>query len=164
MVKIVSQHGFAQVELEEQSGQQALRALAPIERGDVLHDFSAVVTRGEPSYLTVQVGDSQHIMLNPSFLQYINHSCAPNVFFDTTQFKLIAIETIEVGDEITFFYPSTEWDMQQPFVCNCKAKNCLGMIRGAKYLTLKNAEQYLFSDYIQQKIYKTISKADAKHA
>jgi len=32
---------------------------------------------------------------------------------------------LKKGDDITFFYPSTEWDMAQGFDCNCGAKVCL---------------------------------------
>lgn len=47
---------------------------------------------------------------------------------------------IKSGEDITFFYPSTEWDMAQGFECSCGAADCLGQIRGAKYLTLKQLE------------------------
>jgi SET domain-containing protein len=40
-------------------------------------------------------------------MQYINHSCDPNVAFDTTAFKLVALKDIKAGDELVFFYPST---------------------------------------------------------
>jgi hypothetical protein len=46
-------------------------------------------------------------MLNPEWLQYINHSCDPNVAFDTAAFKLIALKDVKPGDELCFFYPST---------------------------------------------------------
>jgi len=39
---------------------------------------------------------------------------------------------LQVGDELTFFYPSTEWDMAQPFDCLCGAPTCRGRISGAK--------------------------------
>jgi hypothetical protein len=33
---------------------------------------------------------------------------------------------IEVGQELTFFYPSTEWDMAQGFECICGTATCRG--------------------------------------
>ena len=39
---------------------------------------------------------------------------------------------LKPGDELTFFYPSTEWDMAQGFDCFCGAKTCRGFISGAK--------------------------------
>lgn len=44
------------------------------------------------------------------------------------------------GDELTFFYPSTEWDMAQPFDCHCGSENCLGKVRGASELTREELE------------------------
>ena len=72
--------------------------------------FGAGITQSYPTYLTVQTGTNRHITLMPEFLQYINHSCSPNVFFDTTSMQLICLQPLQPGDEFTFFYPSTEWD------------------------------------------------------
>lgn len=65
-----------------------------------------------------QVGPTQHIMLSPEWLQYINHSCDPNVFFDTASFKLIALKDIAAGDELCFFYPRCGmWHLQLALAC-----------------------------------------------
>lgn len=53
----------------------------------------------------LQVGETEHIMLSPEWLQYVNHSCTPNVFFDTSTLKLIALKDIKAGEELCFFYP-----------------------------------------------------------
>jgi hypothetical protein len=58
-----------------------------------------------PTYLSVQVADDRHIHLAPEFLQYINHSCEPNTFFDTKNGKVVALRDITPNEEITFFYP-----------------------------------------------------------
>ena len=49
----------------------------------VICSFSAGITQSYATYLTVQTGADRHITLMPEFLQYINHSCGPNVFFNT---------------------------------------------------------------------------------
>ncbi|KAB8242433.1 hypothetical protein BDV35DRAFT_366204 [Aspergillus flavus] len=43
---------------------------------------------------------------------------------------------LTVGDELTFFYPSTEWTMVQPFQCGCGAglRRCLGRVAGASQI------------------------------
>ena len=41
---------------------------------------------------------------------------------------------LKVGEEMTFFYPSTEWDMDQGFDCFCGSEVCLGYIGGAKHM------------------------------
>ncbi|MCJ1477547.1 hypothetical protein MMC13_006219 [Lambiella insularis] len=38
---------------------------------------------------------------------------------------------LTAGEELTFFYPSTEWEMAQPFDCRCGAKTCAKRISGA---------------------------------
>jgi hypothetical protein len=97
-------------------------------------------------------------MLDPEFLQYINHSCNPNVFFDTQKRVVIALGNIEIGEEFTFFYPSTEWSMDRGFDCICQSKNCLGYIQGAAHLPPNVLKKYKLSQYIQQKLKKDDDK------
>ena len=123
---------------------------------DIICAFGASKSLARPYYLTVQVGDRQHIMLEPEFLQYINHSCAPNVFFDGRDRVVKAINKIEIGEELTFFYPSTEWSMDREFDCNCQSKNCLGTIRGAAYLPLDILTKYQIAQHIQQRLLKRV--------
>ena len=47
---------------------------------------------------------------------------------------------LKAGEELTFFYPSTEWDMDQGFDCFCGSKVCLGYIGGAKHMKLAQLE------------------------
>jgi hypothetical protein len=149
---IISQHGFAVVVFHTDIQQHALHATQYIAAGEVISFFNAKETFTRPSYLTVQVGVQQHITLMPEFLQYINHSCNPNVFFDTTLMQLICIRPIAKSEELRFFYPSTEWQMDQPFVCNCGANNCLQLIQGAAYLSNSAIAQHRFTDFIKQQL------------
>ena len=121
--------------------------------------FFAKEILSEPNYLTVQIGDNKHISLQPEFLQYTNHSCAPNAFFDTTAMQLVCVKKIKKGDEITFFYPSSEWAMEQPFTCHCGAPDCLGTIQGAAYLPTEILGKYQLTDFIHQQI-KSFSNED----
>jgi hypothetical protein len=95
----------------------------------------ARITTATPSkkaYSSVQVSENSHIELN-SELVYINHSCKPNLVFDMAKFEVRVHDGRELkkGDGLTFFYPSSEWEMAQPFECGCGEKECLGTIRGA---------------------------------
>jgi hypothetical protein len=148
--QIISHHAFADVLLHTDTNQKSLNATKQIAEGEVVSNFIAKETFTKPTYLTVQVGVDTHITLMPDFLQYINHSCSPNVFFDTTLMQLICIKAIAVGEELRFFYPSTEWQMDQTFVCNCGANNCLQLIQGASYLSQSVIAQYRFTDFIAQ--------------
>ena len=151
-VEIVSEHGFAEILQNTVTNQKSLHALIPFKKGDVLSKFSAGEIYTSPNYLTVQRGVSEHITLMPVFLQYINHSCNPNVFFDTSSMEVIALKDIEPNEEFSFFYPSTEIDMAQPFICYCGSKGCLQNIKGAKYIPGEILKRYRLTGFIQQQL------------
>ncbi|CCX30186.1 hypothetical protein FPQ18DRAFT_103778 [Pyronema domesticum] len=91
---------------------------------------SPPITPATKAYSTVQTSADTHIELN-SDLVYINHSCNPSLIFDIGNMEIRTTREIKVGDELTFFYPSTEWDMAQPFECFCGESCCKGLINGA---------------------------------
>jgi len=140
------------------TGQKSLHAAKAFSAGDVISSFGASFVSTKPSYLTVQVGHRKHIALLPQFLQYANHSCCPNCFFDTTAMQFVAIRDIRPGDELTFFYPSSEWDMAQPFECNCKQPNCLGLISGAAFIPEEVLKNYRLTDFIAAKLKSRLKK------
>lgn len=156
--RIISNHGVAEMRQKVSNEQNALFALQSFQPGEVIAEFWAGTIAAEPTYLTVQVDVGKHITLQPEFLQYINHSCDPNVFFDTTLMQLVALRELNPGDEMTFFYPSTEWKMTQSFNCYCGSSNCLGDIRGAFYLSDDVTKQYRFTDFIQQQLAKRAAR------
>ena len=57
---------------------------------------------------------------------------------------------LKEGDELTFFYPSTEWDMSQPFDCLCKTERCQGRITGAKDMDGKVLAGYWLNKHIEE--------------
>lgn len=150
--RTISIHEIAEVRQRISNQQNALFATVPFLAGELIADFSAGTISSEPTYLTVQVGSGKHITLQPEFLQFINHSCEPNVFFDTSTMKLLALKEIAPGEEMTFFYPSTEWQMSQSFSCYCGSRECLGTIRGAKFLSREAQEKYRLTPFIQQQL------------
>jgi len=62
------------------------------------------------------------------------------------------LQDLTKGDELTFFYPSTEWDMAQPFVCNCGNATCLQLINGASHLNNSTLNNYQLTNFIQQQV------------
>jgi hypothetical protein len=156
--KSISHHVIGEVRQKLSNGQNAFFALRSFRPGDVISDFSAGTISAEPTYLTIQVGVRKHITMQPEHLQYINHSCDPNVFFDTTSMKVIALKELKPGDEMTFFYPSAEWKMAQRFHCYCGHPSCLGEIKGAAYLSKDVLEKYRFTDFIQQQLAKRAAR------
>jgi hypothetical protein len=148
--EVVSRHDFGDVLLNTSTNQKSLHATVALHAGQVFSKFNAGITQSFATYLTVQTGVNTHITLQPEFLQYINHSCAPNVFFDTDVMELVALKELQPGDELTFFYPSTEWEMSQPFVCNCKTPECLQLINGALHLDSSTLNKYRLTNFIKQ--------------
>ncbi|EXJ92755.1 hypothetical protein A1O3_01307 [Capronia epimyces CBS 606.96] len=114
---------------------------------------------------SVQVSETQHIELNCDFL-YVNHSCEPSLEFhvvaDAEEDKpVIEVRVaarrdehgqpvgIQPGDHLTFFYPSTEWIMDQPFECKCGTRSCKGWISGARDMTPDQLRGYFLNAHIE---------------
>ncbi|KAJ5281742.1 hypothetical protein N7478_007114 [Penicillium angulare] len=106
-------------------------------------------TPGKKAYTSVQTGADTHIELN-SDLVFCNHSCAPTVVFDMARMEVRAVDDrpLKKGDALTFFYPSTEWDMDQAFQCTCGANECKGWIAGAKDMPSAVLDEYWLNPHI----------------
>ncbi|KAH7069967.1 hypothetical protein BKA63DRAFT_92495 [Paraphoma chrysanthemicola] len=102
------------------------------------------------AYSSVQASRDLHIELNCD-LVYVNHSCDPSVVFDMQRWEVrVGEKGIKEGEELTFFYPSTEWEMSQPFECLCKSPRCKGLIRGAREMGRKGLEGYWVGRHIEE--------------
>lgn len=143
---------LADVRIDPIHNHRALYSRREFKPEEVISEFTSRSTYKHPNYLTVQLGDTEHIELFPDFLECINHSCDPNCFFDTDKMQLIALKTIAEGEEMTFFYPSTEWDMDQAFQCHCGSEKCIESIKGARYLSKNIVKKYRFTSFIKQKL------------
>ena len=149
---VISSHGFADIINNSNTQQKSLHTTTAFNAGETICKFSAATELENPTYLTVQTGINKHITLSPNFLQYINHSCEPNVFFNTSSMELMALKNISIGDELVFFYPSTEWDMTQSFQCFCGSSACLKEIKGAAYLSADTITKYQFTEFILKQL------------
>ncbi|HXR98355.1 MAG TPA: SET domain-containing protein [Terriglobales bacterium] len=100
-----------------------------------------------PDRYSVQVGKNDHLRPQPALPQgaediylwrYLNHSCNPNTRIVGR--KLLALAAIAAGDELTFDYNCTEYEMATPFPCRCGW--CAGAtVRGFKYLSAEERAQ-----------------------
>lgn len=79
------------------TGCKSLHAATTLIPANIVATIGFKKVLNEPNYLSVQLGDEQHILLEPEYLQYINHSCEPNVFFSTTNMVVTCLKKIEVG-------------------------------------------------------------------
>ena len=97
----------------------------------------------QPTRWTLQVGARVHIEADPAATvneqianfpwRFLNHSCEPNTRI--TGLRVVLLRPVRAGDELTFNYNSTEFDMASPFACHCGSRTCLGVIRGFVHLT-----------------------------
>jgi hypothetical protein len=55
-----------------------------------------------------------------------------------------------VGDKLTFWYPSSEWSMAQPFVCGCGEEWCRGWIAGAGEMEESVVRAYWLNEHIEE--------------
>ena len=115
--------------------------------GALIFHASNYSIQDKATYQTIQIGKDKHIA-NLDMLSYLNHSCRPNTVFEAESLTLRAIKNISNGEEITFFYPSTEWILDRPFLCHCGFHECLGLINGAKFLPLEILQSYYINPHI----------------
>jgi hypothetical protein len=108
--------------------------------GGVVLEFDGVV-RPAPARYSVQVGVDAHLHPEDDAMaaldltrfrwRFLNHSCAPTCRVDGT--RLVALRELAAGEELTFDYNATEWDLAEPFRCSCGA--CGGsIVRGFAHL------------------------------
>ncbi|KAK4990166.1 hypothetical protein LTR66_006867 [Elasticomyces elasticus] len=117
--------------------------------------FFARITNPIPTstiaYTSVQVSRDKHIELN-SDLVYTNHSCDPNLEYDMERFEVRVGKDRDLrkGEKLGFFYPSTEWEMVQPFECNCGSERCIGLVEGANKIDSETLRGYWLNRHIAE--------------
>ena len=107
---------------------------------------------------SIQIDDDTYIDVSEQQdWQYINHSCSPNTKLDLDILGFVALRDVDSGEEITFHYCTTEFDLlskNEDFYCKCGSTNCLEIIKGFNHLT-QNQKQDLkpiLIPYLQRKL------------
>lgn len=116
---------------------------------EILTAFRAAELLAQPTRHSIQLGITEHGLVDPAFLRYMHHSCDPNVVLETDRLLVRAVRPIAPGDPITFFYPSTEWSMAAPFACACGSTQCLGTIAGAAQLADAVLARYELATHVR---------------
>lgn len=112
---------------------RAILCVKPLAEGEAVFDLTGRVVT-EPSIYTLQIDAGVHLVPGDAAWAMMNHSCAPNCVIDIGRRRVLALRAIAPGEELTFNYLTTEWDMASPFPCRCGAAHCPGMIRGYRFL------------------------------
>ncbi len=117
-------------------------------KGEVICSMPSENLMDKPNRFTVQIGRNVHTHVGK--LAALNHSCDPNVILDTEKMVMVARRDIAKGEELSFFYPSTEWEMNAPFICLCGAANCIHVVAGARFLPLSTLEHHYLNPHIRE--------------
>ncbi len=130
----------------------------PIRNGEVIFTITGHRVTHKATYQTVQIGIDTHIE-ELGVLAYMNHSCQPNTIIDTAHLTVVAIRDIQANEELNFFYPSTEWEMDRPFICLCGASQCVRLVAGARYLSIDTLSRYFINEHIRDLAVAALDKA-----
>lgn len=137
-----------------------LVSLVDRDPGTRLCAIEGAVLVTQRAYTSVQVSEDCDMELQ-SDLVFCNHSCDPSVVFDTAKLEVrVGERPLKKGQDLTFFYPSTEWDMMQPFQCHCGTAKCLGQVQGAKYLDDGVLKRYWLAPHIRRLLEKKSGEND----
>jgi hypothetical protein len=149
------------LEVRSQKGFKSLYSKVNFKKGDLVCPLPCTAVFNKPTQHTVQAGRYKHIEVG--LIASLNHSCNPNLVLDTTRMLIIAARDVSVGDEFTFFYPSTEWEMAIPFICACGSSNCIHVVAGARYLSPAVLERYFLNQHIRRMINGLLTRAASRY-
>lgn len=153
-------------------------AVAPIPAGTVVATFGGTPARrhefdtADPDRRSrsIQIDDDL-FLLGPAEREpgdCVNHSCEPNCG-PRNATQIVAMRDIEIDEELTFDYGTTDGSDYDEFTCTCGAERCRGTISGRAWLDPRMREAYdgWFSPYLQRHIdasnrARELSKVDAE--
>ena len=141
-------HGL---EVRSSNGYAGVFATRAHPEGRILLPIAGQI-QSHPTRYSIQITPETHlepvlddVTFSPGETQwrFINHSCDPNTRMDVEARVVVALRPIEKGEELTFNYNTTEWDMAVPFRCHCGSPDCTGQIQGFRHLTPEQQEALL---------------------
>jgi hypothetical protein len=128
---------------KNEAGQAARYASTAIVKDEIILDLTMLFERASgPSAMTIQLGDGCHYRSSEGPFG-LNHHCSPNgyICFDDLTYR--ALQDISQGEELTFHYCTTEFEMARSFDCLCGTPDCLGRVGGFKYMDESDIEKIL---------------------
>ena len=132
------------IEMKLYNGDKGLYARRDIVTGSVIFDLKGRISRRRNKY-SVQLSRDKHLdfplIRKPNdhldyAWQYVNHSCEPNGCVNAAEYSFCALRNIRKGEEITFNYLATEYELAAPFLCKCRSAKCFGFIQGYKFILI----------------------------
>ena len=127
-------------------------------KGELICEIPTEKIVNKANRFTVQIGRDRHTDVGK--LAALNHSCDPNVILDTEHLLMYACKDIEKGDELSFFYPATEWEMDAPFICLCGSSSCIHVVAGARFLPLSTLEHHYLNNHIREMMIELLNNTE----
>jgi uncharacterized protein len=141
------------VTIQETAKGQGVFATKKFAKGETVVVGIIIEEVPEPTIYSFQMDFNFHVNLNEPAV-VINHSCNPNTGVRNNQFKgydFVALSDIEVGEEITWDYETTEYEPIAAFSCLCGSLSCRGKILGFKFREQILRDRYgeYIADYLK---------------
>ena len=127
-------------------------------KGETICEIPTEKLFAKANRYTVQIAQDRHTEVGK--LSALNHSCDPNVILDTERLIMVARRDIDKGEELSFFYPSTEWEMDAPFICLCGSSNCIHVVAGARFLPLSTLENHYLNKHIREMMIRLLNDTE----
>ncbi|NVB36467.1 SET domain-containing protein-lysine N-methyltransferase [Pseudenhygromyxa sp. WMMC2535] len=145
-----------------EKGGHGVFALRRIEVGERLAAFGgAVMTSAELAAhgpdrrrLSLQIDEDLYLVSTvESPADWFNHGCEPNAGL-RGQLSLVALRSIEPGEEVVYDYAMTDGSAYDEFACACGAARCRGRVSGEDWRLPELWERYgsHFSPYLLARI------------
>jgi hypothetical protein len=143
------------IEVRDTKKGKSIFAIDEIAKDEIIFEFEKNFLE-YPTKTSMQIDEGVHQeCTNPEAVEnFLNHSCEPNGYIDFQNLSFRALRQIKKGEEVTFNYLTTEWDLANKFDCKCGSKKCYGKIKGFRYLTRKQQKELepLLSPFLRKKL------------
>lgn len=122
----------------DSKGGRGVFARRPIEHGELLAVFGGSVVSAEylrvadPGVrrLTLQIDEDLFVISTVEGpADWFNHACEPNAGL-RGQVSLVALRSIEAGEEVGYDYAMSDGSAYDEFSCACGARRCRGHVTG----------------------------------
>jgi hypothetical protein len=133
--------------------QDARYATTDLHKDELIIDLKPIMQRVKyPSASSLQLAEAYHY--KPSIVLALNHACDPNGYFCFDDLTYRALRDVDSGEELTFHYCTTEYELAVPFDCLCGSTGCLGKVRGFKFLDEEEIQKIaaLLSPFLRDKL------------
>lgn len=114
---------------------------------------------------SLQIDENLFLEGTQKFDNFLNHCCEPNAFIDWDSMNLVALRDIKKGEEITYNYCTSEYDMgftESNFICNCNSNKCYQKINGFRHLSLEQKMKLkdFLSPFLRRKLEEELKNAE----